>query len=125
MPGDDFKGDHDEFVEDQGREADADHAGAIFGHEELRRRLDDAALVDGHGHPDEEGRVGEGAAGGEFLVEFRVEVGEVLVDVFVKPRGRRPASSCRLWRIPPGASRGTRRPGGDCWRCCRKFGRRR
>ena len=41
-------------------------------------------MVDGDEYPDEEGAVAEGAAFSKFFVEFRVEVCEAFVDVFVK-----------------------------------------
>ena len=87
MPGGDFKGDHNEFVEDEGGEGDSDHFVAVAGGEELGEELDDAALVDGDGDPNEEGFVTQRGAGCEFLVELRVGVGEALVDVFVEDEG--------------------------------------
>ena len=85
MPGDDLGGDHEQLVEDEDGEADADHAGGVDAvNEDLAEALDDAALVDADGAPDEEGAVAEAAALGEFAVEFRVEVGERFVDVLVQ-----------------------------------------
>jgi len=78
---------HQQLVEHQHRVADGPHAVAVHLGEDLREALDDAALVDGHEDPDEEGAVGEGAAFCEFLVELWIEVGEVFVDVFVEDEG--------------------------------------
>lgn len=85
MPGDDFEGDHDELVDDEDGEADAHHGGGVdAADEDLGEALDDGALVDADEDPFGEGAVAEGGAGGEFLVEFWVEVCEGFVDVAVE-----------------------------------------
>ena len=49
--------------------------------------MDNAALVNADGDPDEEGLIGEGAAGFEFLVQFWVESCERFGDVGVEDEG--------------------------------------
>jgi len=88
VPGRDFRGDHDQLIDDEHCEGDGNHAleAAAIGlrrgrvdwvrsvesrHEELAAALDDAALVDGDGDPDEEGPVGETLTRREFFVELR------------------------------------------------------
>ena len=95
VPGDDLAGDHDELVEDEDGEGDGDHARGVFvlivggaaGDQELGEPLDDDALVEGNEQPDAKGAVAERRPWGEVAVEFRVEVGEALVDVAVEHEG--------------------------------------
>ena len=86
MPSCNLNGHHEQLVEHEDSVAHSDHLAAVHFGEDLRQALDHTALVDGDKDPDEEGAVGEGAAFCEFLVEFGVEVGKVLVDVFVKDK---------------------------------------
>lgn len=85
MPSDDLESDHDELVDDEHGEADADHARGIdAADEDLGKALDHGALVDADDDPGEEGAVAEGGARGEFFVEFWVKVCERFVDVAVE-----------------------------------------
>ena len=85
VPGDDLAGDHDELVEDEDGEGEGDHAGGIdAAGEELREPLYHNPLVEGDEDPDAEGAVAERGPRGEFLVEFRVQIREGLVDVAVQ-----------------------------------------
>jgi len=90
VPRRDLHSHHDEFVQDQHGEGDADHAREdegmvhIDAYEQLAEALDHAALVDADRDPDEEALVAEGTAGLELGVELRVEVCDALVDVAVE-----------------------------------------
>lgn len=84
MPGGDFKGDHEELVDDEDGEAGRHHAGPVERDEELCEALDDAPLVDGDEHPNEEGTVAERSTFGKLFVELRVEFGQSFVDILVE-----------------------------------------
>ena len=79
--------DHEQLVQHERGIGDGDHAQEVVigdADEQLRQALDHAALVDAHKHPDEKGTVAEAAAGGELLVQLRVEVRERFVHVPVE-----------------------------------------
>lgn len=75
MPRGDLKSNHAELVQDQHCEADGDHLGTIDLGQDLRKTLDNAALVDRDKDPDEKGTVGKRGPRGQLFVEFRVQVG--------------------------------------------------
>ena len=56
--------------------------------ENLGDALDNDALIDADEEPDAKGAVREGCAGCEFFVEFRVEVGKVLVDIPIEHKAK-------------------------------------
>lgn len=87
MPGHDLRSYHDEFIDDEDGEAHADHARELCvgaTHEDLAEALDDAALVNTDSDPDEEGSVTETLAIRQFLVEFRVEIRQSFIDIFIE-----------------------------------------
>ena len=76
MPRRDLKRHHDELVNDERGEGDGEHAIRRHGaSEDLRKTLDDDALVNTDEEPDGEGAVGKGCAWSEFFVELWIEVG--------------------------------------------------
>ncbi len=84
MPGRDFHRNHQQLVQHQHCITDGNHPRPVDFGQDLRQALDYTALVYRDKHPNEECAIREGAARGEFLVEFGVEIRKVLVDVLVK-----------------------------------------
>lgn len=86
MPGCNLKCYHTQLVQDQDCKADSHHFRTIDFGQYLRQALDDTALVDRDENPDEEGAIGESRAGGQLLIELRVQICQVLVHVLVKDK---------------------------------------
>ena len=74
VPCDNLKSHHDQFVNDEHGEADADHPVRVSINKKLAAPLYDTALVDRDSYPHEESAVAERLAQRQFLVKLGIQV---------------------------------------------------